>query len=160
MLSILLSQFPKNFFSEQSAVEIYVSNTQISLGTSYISVRCISDQYRKGIFGDKKSRIELFLQCRQNKTNDWETIVQLNNSGSFITTISTAIETHIERNETCDYRSSFQYEMGCRIYANISIHLETCKDYLNPSFRCQFVDIDTKNAVDVSDDVQVQITSK
>lgn len=144
---------------EQSAVEIYVSNTQISLGTSYVSVRCISDQYRKGIFWDKKSRFELFLQCRQNKTNDWETIVQLNDSGSFITNISTAIETHLVRNETCVYRS-FQYEMGCRIYANISIHLETCKDYLNPSFRCQFVDIDRKNAVDVSDEVQVQITSK
>lgn len=159
MLSILLSLFPKNFFSEQSAVEIYVSNTQISLGTSYISVRCISDQYRKGIFGDKKSRIELFLQCRQNKTNDWETIVQLNDSGSFITNISTAIETHIERNETCDF-FGYLNKMGCRIYANISIHLETCKDYLNPSFRCQFVDIDRKNAVDVSDEVQVQITSK
>lgn len=158
MLSILLSLFPKNFFSEQSAVEIYVKNAQISLGTSYISVRCKSDRM-KSSFLDKNSRNELFLQCRQNKTNDWETIVQLNDSGSFITNISTAIETHLVRNKTCDYRS-IKYEKGCRIYANISIHLETCKDYLNPSFRCQFVDIDTKNAVDVSDEVQVQITSK
>lgn len=154
ILSMILSQFRKLFFFSEQYVGIYVTNTKISVGTSYISVNC--DLYGKSIFRDKYSKIELHLQCRQNKTNDWQTIVLLNDSGSFITNISKDIETHLEKNGTCDYR----YGKGCGIYANISIHLESCKGYLDPSFRCQLFDIGGRIAVDSSKEVQVEISSK
>lgn len=138
-------------------MKIYVTNTQISVGTSYISVSC--DLYRKITFifwGIRNtSKIELFLQCRQNKTNDWQTIVKLSESGSFITNISKDIETHLEKNGTCGNRNG----RGCRINANISIHLESCKGYLDPSFRCQLFNIEKGNTVS-SKKVQVEITSK
>nr|XP_034308564.1 uncharacterized protein LOC117683474 [Crassostrea gigas] len=51
----------------------------------------------------------------------------------------------------CDY-----HRFGCMIYANISIHLETCKDNLFPSFRCQL--IDGPNTIDSSKEVQLEIT--
>lgn len=44
------------------------------------------------------------------------------------------------------------------IYANISIHLETCKDDTYPSFRCQ--SIDETNTIDSSKEVQLEITGK
>lgn len=144
------------FFSpEQSVVEIYVSNTQLSVGTSYISVTC---DRTWGWFYWDKTKIKLFLQCRQNKSSYWETIVKLNDSGSFITNISKDIETHLEKNGTCDY-DDYRYGKECRIYANISIHLESCKGYLDPSFRCQIFDIE-RIAVRGSREVQVEITSK
>lgn len=152
ILSMILSQFRNFFFSEQSDVIIYATNTQISLGTSFISVMCQPRVYKKG----KYSGFEILLQCRQNKSSYWETIVKLNDSGSFITNISKDIETHLERNGTCDYG----YGKGCGIYANISIHLESCKGYLDPSFRCQLFDIGGRIAVDSSKEVQVEISSK
>lgn len=157
ILSMILSQFRKLFFFSEQYVGIYVTNTKISVGTSYISVNC--DLYGKSIFRDKYSKIEFHLQCRLNKTNDWQTIVLLNDSGPFITNISKDIETHLERNETCDYYG-YRYGKGCRIYANISIHLESCKGYLDPSFRCQIFDIERRIAVDGSGEVQVEIASK
>eukprot|EP00105_Crassostrea_gigas_P017999 XP_011435983.1 PREDICTED: uncharacterized protein LOC105334289 isoform X1 [Crassostrea gigas] len=141
--------------NEQSVVEIYVSNTQLSVGTSYISVTC---DRTWGWFYWDKTKIKLFLQCRQNKSSYWETIVKLNDSGSFITNISKDIETHLEKNGTCDY-DDYRYGKECRIYANISIHLESCKGYLDPSFRCQIFDIE-RIAVRGSREVQVEITSK
>lgn len=125
------------------------------MGTSYISVTC--DRRSGFIFGvdTRYSKIELFLQCRQNKTNDWQTIVKLSDSGSFITNISKDIETHLEKNGTCGNRNG----RGCRINANISIHLESCEGYLDPSFRCQLFDIEKGNTVS-SKKVQVEITSK
>lgn len=144
------------FFPEQLDVEIYVTNTQISVGTSYISVSCDLNDIQ-WIFWDIRNyiKIELFLQCRQNKTNDWQTIVKVSDSGSFITNISKDIETHLEKNETCGNRNG----KGCRIDANISIHLESCNGYLDPSFRCQLFNIEKGNTVS-SKKVQVEITSK
>lgn len=130
------------------------------MGTSYISVTCdLNRKWTLFLWDDTRySKIELFLQCRQNKTNDWQTIVKLSDSGSFITNISEDIETHLEKNGTCGYDDD-QYSKGCRIYANISIHLESCKGYLDPSFRCQLFDKE-RRIVDGSREVQVEITSK
>lgn len=97
--------------------------------------------------------LELILQFRQNKTNEWETIVKSNRFGSFLTSNSTDIETHLLGNRTCDY-----YMFGCMIYAKISIHLKTCKDDPYPSFRCQI--IDGTNTIDSSEEVQLEITGK
>lgn len=144
------------FFPEQLDVEIYVTNTQISVGTSYISVSCDLNDIQWIFWGIRNYiKIELFLQCRQNKTNDWQTIVKVSDSGSFITNISKDIETHLEKNETCGNRNG----KGCRIDANISIHLESCNGYLDPSFRCQLFNIEKGNTVS-SKKVQVEITSK
>ncbi|XP_065928832.1 uncharacterized protein [Magallana gigas] len=143
--------------SKEQYVGIDVTNTQISVGTSYISVNC--GLYGKIIFRDKYSKIELHLQCRQNKTNDWQTIVLLNDSGSFITNISKDIETNLEKNGTCDYDDN-RYCKGFRIYAKISIHLESCKGYLDPSFRCQLFDIYGRFKGDRSKEVQLEISSK
>lgn len=142
--------------NEQLDVEIYVTNTQISVGTSYISVSCDLNDIQWIFWGIRNYiKIELFLQCRQNKTNDWQTIVKVSDSGSFITNISKDIETHLEKNETCGNRNG----KGCRIDANISIRLESCNGYLDPSFRCQLFNIEKGNTVS-SKKVQVEITSK
>lgn len=124
-----------------------MTSIPIQLGTSYVSVMCInfSPHHQYGF--------ELILQFRQNKTNEWETIVKSNRFGSFLTSNSTDIETHLLRKKRCDY-----YMFGCMIYANISIHLETCKDNLFPSFRCQF--IDGPNTIDSSKEIQLEITGK
>lgn len=53
----------------------------------------------------------------------------------------------------CDY-----YMFRCMIYAEISIHLKTCKDDPYPSFRCQI--IDGTNTFDSSEEVQLEITGK
>lgn len=157
ILSMILSQFRKLFFFSEQYVGIYVTNTKISVGTSYISVNCGLNG--KSIFRDEYSKIELHLQCRQNKTNDWQTIVLLNDSGSFITNISKDIETHLEKNGTCDYDYN-RYCKGFRIYAKISIHLESCKGYLDPSFRCQLFGIYGRIKGDRSKEVQLEISSK
>lgn len=126
------------------------------MGTSYISVSCDLNDIQWIFWGIRNYiKIELFLQCRQNKTNDWQTIVKVSDSGSFITNISKDIETHLEKNETCGNRNG----KGCRIDANISIHLESCNGYLDPSFRCQLFNIEKGNTVS-SKKVQVEITSK
>nr|XP_019925316.2 uncharacterized protein LOC105334289 [Crassostrea gigas] len=143
--------------SKEQYVGIDVTNTQISVGTSYISVNCGLNG--KSIFKDGYSKIELHLQCRQNKTNDWQTIVLLNDSGSFITNISKDIETNLEKNGTCDYDYN-RYCKGFRIYAKISIHLESCKGYLDPSFRCQLFGIYGRFKGDRSKEVQLEISSK
>lgn len=96
---------------------------------------------------------ELILQFRQNKTNKWETTVKANRFGSFLISRSTDIETHLLRNETCDY-----HMFMCTIHAIISIHLKTCKDDPYPSFRCQI--IDGTNTTDSSKEVQLEITGK
>lgn len=145
------------FFSERTL--IYVGSRSISLGESYLSVtRC--DQFsRKGFrIKTNDSRPELFLQFRQNKTNKWETLIEVNGSGTFITNISKAIKTDIVRNETCDNnRYRYRYRLQCTIYANISMHLETCKDNLFPSFRCHFSDgTDTE----ISRDLELEIKGK
>lgn len=139
------------FFSEWTF--IHVGSSSISLGESYLSVtRC--DQVSKRYFRIKTNdtRPEMFLQFRQNKTNKWETLIEVNESGTFITNISKAIKTDIVSNETC-----YKYRDQCRIYANISMHLETCKDNLFPSFRCQFSDgTDTE----ISRDLELEIKGK
>lgn len=140
------------FFSERTYID--VSSRSISLGESYLSVTC--QQLMFWYFRTKTNywRLEMFLQFRQNKTNEWETIIEVNGSGTFITNISKAIETDIERNETC-YNN--RYQSRCMIYANISMHLETCKDNIFPSFRCQFSDgTDTE----ISRDLELEIKGK
>lgn len=95
----------------------------------------------------------MILQFRQNKTNKWETIVKANKFGLFLTSNSTDIETHLPRKGVCDY-----YMLECMIYASILIHLETCKNDLYPTFRCQI--IDGTNTIDSSEEVQLEITGK
>lgn len=131
------------------------SSRSITLGESYLSVTSC-EQFSRNYFRNKTNdwRPELFLQFRQNKTNKWETLIEVNKSGTFITNISKAIKTDIVRNETCDNN---RYRSRCTIYANISMHLETCKDNLFPSFRCQYSDgTDTE----ISRDLELEIKGK
>lgn len=137
------------WFRFSAQIDIYVISIPIPLGTSYVSVGCRDYTYLR----HSGYALGLILQFRQNKTNEWETIVKANRFGSFLTSNSTDIETNLLRNRTCDY-----YKFGCMIYANISIHFDMCKDNLFPSFRCQF--IDGPNTVDSSKEVQLEITGK
>lgn len=134
-------------FHFSAQIHISVTSIPIQLRTSYFSVRCIDFSYYH------RYGFELILQFRQNKTNQWETIVKANRFGSFLTSNSIDIGTQLLRNRMCDY-----YMFRCMIYANISIHLETCKYNLFPSFRCQF--IDGPNTIDSSKEVQLEITGK
>lgn len=102
----------------------------------------------------------MFLQFRQNQTSEWKTIVEVNESGTFLINSVTAIETDLERNETCNMLrfNGDRLLIRCQIYANISIHLETCKDHLFPSLRCQL-----SNGTDIIDsswDFELEITGK
>lgn len=147
-LFIGFSYFPiHQWFRFSAQIDIYIISIPIPLGTSYVSVRCRDYTYWRHSGYD----LGLILQFRQNKTNEWETIVKSNRFGSFLTSNSTDIETNLLRNRMCDY-----HRFGCMIYANISIHLETCKDNLFPSFRCQL--IDGPNTIDSSKEVQLEIT--
>lgn len=137
-------------FRFSAQIPIYVTSGPISLGTSDVSVSCTDFGYRRFF---EYEDFEMILQFRQNKTNEWETIVKVNDVGSFITNISTAIETHLEIKETCGYRM-----LQCAIYASISIHMNTCEYNLYPSFRCQI--LNGTNSVDSSREVQLEITGK
>lgn len=141
-----------SYFISSARLKFNVDGRSIPLGTSYLSVRCAEDQ---GFFFLKRTNSisKMILQFRQNNTNEWETIVKVNESGPFLTDISTDTETHLVRNGTCIFGMP-----GCMIYANISIHLETCVNYLYPSFRCQT--FDKTNTVDMSREVQLEITGK
>lgn len=143
------------FFSELIYTD--VSSRSIPIGKSYLSVSCI---HRRVYVATKDSRPEMFLQFRQNQTSEWETIVEVNKAGTFLINSVTAIETDLERNEPCIMSRFYSdiYQINCWIYANISIHLETCKDNLFPSFRCQL--IDGPNTIDSSKEVQLEITGK
>lgn len=143
------------FLSEQY-INIYVGAGAISLGQSYLSVSCMSYSYMMMIYGTNDSKYEMFLQFRQNKTNEWETIVEVNKSGTFITSISKDIETHLERNETCFI--GYRYRIRCRITANISIHSRTCKDHLFPSLRCQLSN--GTGIIDSSTELELEIKGK
>lgn len=111
----------------------------------------MDDRYWRKFVGYEDS--EMILQFRQNKTNEWETIVKVNDVGLFITNISTAIETHLGRNGTCGYR-----KFRCTIDARISIHVNTCENNFIPSFRCQI--LNGRNSVYSSREVQLEITGK
>lgn len=143
------------FFSE--LIYIDVSSRSIPIGKSYLSVRC---NPLRLFVATKVSRPEMFLQFRQNQTSEWKTIVEVNESGTFLINSVTAIETDLERNETCNMLrfNGDRLLIRCQIYANISIHLETCKDHLFPSLRCQF-----SNGTDIIDsswDFELEITGK
>lgn len=117
-------------------MDIVVSSRSISIGKSYLSVSC--GLIRPYVVSND-SRYGMSIEFRQNQTSEWQTIVEVNESGTFLINSVTVIETDLERNETCDmFRFSGFYLIRCQIYANVSIHLETCKDHLFPSFRCQF----------------------
>lgn len=148
------SVFLVGFFLAQ-LIDIYVSTSAISLGQSYLFASCESSPYVMIIYRTNDSRYEMFLQFRKNKTNEWETIVGVNKSGTFITSISKDIETHLERNKTCDGNG---YIMACRITANISIHSGTCKDHLFPSLRCQFSN--GRGIIDSSTELELEIKGK
>lgn len=144
------------FFSE--LIYIDASSRSIPIGKSYLSVSC-STPYRLFV-AIKVSRPEMFLQFRQNQTSEWETIVEVNESGTFLINSVTAIETDLERNETCNILRYNRNRLltRCQIYANISIHLETCKDHLFPSLRCQL-----SNGTDIIDsswDFKLEIKGK
>lgn len=144
---VIFSECHQQFrFSAQ--IDIFVTSVPISLGTSYVSVFCMDNDYRR-FFGYED--FEMILQFRQNKTNEWETIVKVNDVGSFITNKSTAIETHFGRKKPCGYRL-------CTIDARISIHMNTCENNFIPSFRCQIRN--GRNSVDSSREVQLEITGK
>lgn len=100
----------------------------------------------------------MFLQFRQNQTSEWETIVEVNESGTFLINSVTAIETDLDRNEKCDMFNRYRVLIGCQIYANISIHLETCKDHLFPSLRCQLSN--GTDIIDSSGDFKLEIKGK
>ncbi|XP_065928833.1 uncharacterized protein [Magallana gigas] len=133
------------FHNSKARILISVPSIRIPLGTSYLSVMCIDFSHHH------EYGFELILQFRQNKTNEWETIVKANRFGSFLTSKSTDIETRLLRNRRCDY-----YMSECMIDARISIHLKTCKDDPYPSFRCQI--IDGTYTIDSSREVQLEIT--
>lgn len=145
-------EFYQLFWVFPEFIGMQVSSRSITLGESYLSVTCM--HFPSRYFRTNDSRLGFFFQFRQNKTNKWETLIEVNGSGTFITNISKAIKTDIKINETC-YNN--RYRSRCRIYANISMHLETCKDNIFPSFRCQFSDgTDTE----ISRDLELEIKGK
>lgn len=133
------------FHCSVELIYIDVSSRSIPIGKSYLSVRC---NPLRLFVATKVSRPEMFLQFRQNQTSEWKTIVEVNESGTFLINSVTAIETDLERNETCNMLrfNGDRLLIRCQIYANISIHLETCKDHLFPSLRCQL-----SNGTDIID---------
>lgn len=143
------------FFSELIYTD--VSSRSIPIGKSYLSVSCID---RRVYVATKDSRPEMFLQFRQNQTSEWETIVEVNKSGTFLINSVTAIETDLERNEPCIMSRLYsdRYQINCWIYANISIHLETCKDHIFPSLRCQLSN--GTEIIDRSMDLELEIKGK
>lgn len=140
------------FFSE--LIYIDVSSRSIPIGKSYLSVSCY-DRFRLYV-ATKDSRPEMFLQFRQNQTSEWETIVEVNEAGTFLINSVTAIETDLERNKPCT-RGRFNI-IRCWIYANISIHLETCKDHIFPSLRCQLSN--GTEIIERSRDLELEIKGK
>ncbi|XP_065929730.1 uncharacterized protein [Magallana gigas] len=142
------------FHCSEELIYIDVSSRSIPIGKSYLSVSCY-DRFRLYV-ATKDSRPEMFLQFRQNQTSEWETIVEVNEAGTFLINSVTAIETDLERNKPCT-RGRFNI-IRCWIYANISIHLETCKDHIFPSLRCQLSN--GTEIIERSRDLELEIKGK